>query len=590
MHRMHTAAMLLLTVLVSAAFATGSNSPTETARGSTGEAPGFQVRLQNRAETGGADWVGEDSLYFKAQGVTDTFYGCPKSEAPNPTPANCRPPFTFLNGQTVVGMDPFGQYAYEVSGTTLRRHNTGDGTYNDYTITRGSSCCMTNGFYLYVPVDSIVCKYALGGATLNLTTLNITPLQHGFSVARDTVWCSVGAGQLYGYACSRFTGGRVTPDVTWDIGSGTGSGVLVAWDGQYYYAVWTGGAPNTFKRFNADRTLSDSGTIGIDARGLMCLAPYRVGIDSLYFKSYAGTALMSAGKSADPAPVSRLPMAFQNYSSVPCMDPAGNYIYEVTSSNLRRFSTATGAYSNFPLAYPSGYACATDGNYVFAPNGPNVNKYTMTGTHVSTTTLNITCDPSSFALANDTIWATPHRNSGLFYGYASTRFNGDTISEDQQWNVGPGTNGTGNIAWDDTYYYVTWSGVANATFKRFTAARVLHDSGLVHGVNPLSVMCRWTSNIAVAEPVGAPPPGAFLALAPNPLRSGFTTLRYSLTRTGPASITVCDVAGRPVYRRPVAPEMNGAVQLDLREVPAGVYLVRLEAGQQQAVRKLVVQD
>ncbi len=309
--------------------------------------------------------------------------------------------------------------------------------------------------------------------------------------------------------------------------------------------------------------------------------------ESLYFKAYTGTALMCAGRSANPAPSNRVPMIFQEDQSVPCMDPLGNYIYEVYYSTLRRFSTTTGSYTDSYLSHMGDNACATDGNFIFVPNGSDVHKYTMTGTYVNTTTLNISCDRYSFALVNDTVWASPDRESEVFYGYAAARFTGGSLTEDQIWEVGPGTFGTGNIAWDGTYYYVPWIGTSPITFKRFTAARTLYDSGEVN-IDPRSVMCPWSA-VAVAEPTGTGLAPAALLVSPNPIRSGPATLRYGLTGTGHAKVTLYDVAGRPVYRRVVPAARNGSVQLDLRNLSGGVYLVRLDAGAYTAAQKLVVQ-
>jgi hypothetical protein len=225
----------------------------------------------NPLPSGSGDNVGPDSLYFKIWDSMDTLFGCPKSQVPNPTPANCRPAFTYLDNQTRVGMDPVGAYIYEVNSTTLRRHNTDDGTYTDYTISNGNTCCKTDGSFLYVPVGNVVYKYTLTGTLVSQTTLDITPLQHVFSLVSDTVWCGTNSGTLSGYACSKFTGGSITQDATWDLGAHAGSGVQIDWDGTYYYAGWNGSPDsNTFKRFNADRTVSADGMIYSSPFGVMC--------------------------------------------------------------------------------------------------------------------------------------------------------------------------------------------------------------------------------------------------------------------------------------------------------------------------------
>jgi hypothetical protein len=309
--------------------------------------------------------------------------------------------------------------------------------------------------------------------------------------------------------------------------------------------------------------------------------------ESLYFKAYAGTALMCAAKSANPSPTNRVPMSFRYGQSVPCLDPLGNYVYEVYADTLRRFSTTTGSYTDYPLSHTSGLVCATDGNYIFVPNSESVFKYTVTGGYVNTTTLDITCDAYSFAVANDTVWASPDRYGHVFKGYAASRFNGGSITASQSWDVGPGTNGTGNIAWDGAYYYVIWIGSSPVTFKRFTAARALHDSGQV-SIDPRSVM-TLTSGVGVAEPAGAGSAVASFAVAPSPLGRGPAFVRYSLPGAAPATIILYDVAGRPVYRQALPATASGAARLDLGELADGVYLVRLAAGAFAATQKLVLQ-
>ncbi len=80
-----------------------------------------------------------------------------------------------------------------------------------------------------------------------------------------------------------------------------------------------------------------------------------------------------------------------------------------------------------------------------------------------------------------------------------------------------------------------------------------------------------------------------LHIAPNPLTGGYATVRYSLPKAGPATLTVVDVAGRTVSSRTVLASRSGAVSLDLRSLSAGVYLVRLEADGFEITGKLIVQ-
>ncbi|MEO0080936.1 MAG: T9SS type A sorting domain-containing protein [candidate division WOR-3 bacterium] len=80
------------------------------------------------------------------------------------------------------------------------------------------------------------------------------------------------------------------------------------------------------------------------------------------------------------------------------------------------------------------------------------------------------------------------------------------------------------------------------------------------------------------------------AISPNPMASGWTTVRYTLPKPGPVSIAVFDVAGRCVLaRKLVAADCVSVASLDLRKIPAGVYLVRFDADGATATQKLVVQ-
>jgi hypothetical protein len=77
---------------------------------------------------------------------------------------------------------------------------------------------------------------------------------------------------------------------------------------------------------------------------------------------------------------------------------------------------------------------------------------------------------------------------------------------------------------------------------------------------------------------------------PNPLVGKVATVRYSLPKAGPVSISIFDVAGRSVSSRMLLASRTGAVNLDLRSLSAGIYLVRLNGDGFEQTRKLVVQQ
>jgi hypothetical protein len=78
-----------------------------------------------------------------------------------------------------------------------------------------------------------------------------------------------------------------------------------------------------------------------------------------------------------------------------------------------------------------------------------------------------------------------------------------------------------------------------------------------------------------------------LAVAPNPVSGGFATVRYNLPEPRTVTIDVFNISGRLVQSSIV--NRQSSIRLDLRSVPAGVYLVRVTSEGVTATQKLVVQ-
>jgi hypothetical protein len=94
----------------------------------------------------------------------------------------------------------------------------------------------------------------------------------------------------------------------------------------------------------------------------------------------------------------------------------------------------------------------------------------------------------------------------------------------------------------------------------------------------------------VSGSVGMEPyAGMSMTLSPSPLAGSVLHVEYSLNQTGPASVTIFDISGRPVATQRLVATRTGEVPMDLRRLSSGVYLVRLEDGRQSVVQKLVVQ-
>jgi len=95
--------------------------------------------------------------------------------------------------------------------------------------------------------------------------------------------------------------------------------------------------------------------------------------------------------------------------------------------------------------------------------------------------------------------------------------------------------------------------------------------------------------MASAGPLPSAGP-ARLTIVPNPLRSGFATLVWETGAASQSRLTrlrLYDATGRLVHSSFAI--RASSYRLDLRSAPAGVYIVRLDAGGLTATRKLVVQ-
>ncbi|MEO0010014.1 MAG: kelch repeat-containing protein, partial [candidate division WOR-3 bacterium] len=72
------------------------------------------------------------------------------------------------------------------------------------------------------------------------------------------------------------------------------------------------------------------------------------------------------------------------------------------------------------------------------------------------------------------------------------------------------------------------------------------------------------------------------ALTPNPLVKGYGLLSYSVPQAGEARVKVFDVTGRTVAEFGFVAQGTGTRSLDLRQLSAGIYLVKFEAAGQSA--------
>jgi hypothetical protein len=80
-----------------------------------------------------------------------------------------------------------------------------------------------------------------------------------------------------------------------------------------------------------------------------------------------------------------------------------------------------------------------------------------------------------------------------------------------------------------------------------------------------------------------------MELYPNPAKPGRVTVHYALPHAGPMTVVLLDVSGRAVRTQQVAAAgPNGAFNVDVRGLNAGVYVVKLGSGTGSQTRKLVI--
>ena len=81
---------------------------------------------------------------------------------------------------------------------------------------------------------------------------------------------------------------------------------------------------------------------------------------------------------------------------------------------------------------------------------------------------------------------------------------------------------------------------------------------------------------------------ASFTIAPNPL-ARIATVRYALPGTGLTMLDVYDAAGQKVLAQTITAGRAGTTSLDLSKLQAGVYIVKVNAGNFSSTQKLVVQ-
>ena len=149
------------------------------------------------------------------------------------------------------------------------------------------------------------------------------------------------------------------------------------------------------------------------------------------------------------------------------------------------------------------------------------------------------------------------------------------------WNFGDGT-------WtQDSGSSVshTFPQVAPDTVYKVSLAVTTASDRRIWACDTVRVLAPW-----VARPAGKSDlTKATISVSPNPVATGRATIRYSLPRPRPATMTLCDATGRMARREHLTLGRCGSFSVDLRGLKAGVYLAELKAQGVVARQKLVVE-
>ena len=310
--------------------------------------------------------------------------------------------------------------------------------------------------------------------------------------------------------------------------------------------------------------------------------------DSLYYKVFQSPYLWRTDKSGNGL-VSEGSFTWLDPQTGPCMDPAGNYIYEVYESTLRRHDARTGAHVDYPLAHPArALGCGTDGeHFYYGWTAWNFVKTTLAGVELSVTQLGQYYAPyHGIGVGRDTFWIVSDDFAPLDYrGYPCGEFTGDTAHYYSTIHNPLGGVGIGMpICWDGEQFFAACAGYPQSVICRWDAGHNLLDTVTI----PVDVRTVMTPRLptAVAEHPQS------LAPRPSPIAS---VVRGVLYLQAPRDMTempgISDRVPRPALldatgRRllDLAPGPN-----DLSRLAPGVYFVCPSAvGTQPAAASRIV--
>lgn len=176
---------------------------------------------------------------------------------------------------------------------------------------------------------------------------------------------------------------------------------------------------------------------------------------------------------------------------------------------------------------------------------------------------------------------------------------------------GPHTNWLSIMPYEGTIYYVLATTTGVFVTQQLEGASTfweLQDSDQIGFASAQMVQTRpadgliavatYGRGIFIGGPNGVPTAvddvlaeeQHLFQLFPNPTTGGLAQLAFDLAEPQRVSVTINDMSGKEIYRKAPQKYGAGAHQFDLQlgALSDGVYVVRLETGGQQLVRKLLV--
>jgi len=487
-------------------------------------------------------------------------------------------------------MDPNGDYVYEVYGTKLYRFSTTNGAMDSFTLSySGRYHCSTDGQYIYVPAGEFsrtIYKYTMTGAYVNTTTLSTTVEAITSSVCRDTFWASpsVGSTIRYAFPTSRFNGDTINYVTTWNIGGGSSPGCAgnIAYDGTCFYLGWLGASSNTFKRFYSNRTLWTTGTVTYDNRSCMSPCVYGVPGDVGCTRVIGPSDTIQYGDLVIPQ------AAVTNYSTVPQTFPVefdigACYAGTVLVTDLAPGDSATVSFDTWRVlnSGPFTIKCSTQ----LSSDSVRGNDKATAACFVSLVDAGTRVILAPTGTIPYGVPVAPQalvKNSGTAAATFTARFTIGTFYRDSQT--------VGNLPAGESLVvnFADWAADTAGYFATRCSIRLSGDQIPGDDMAEDSVLVQLTGVVDSSPLV----PHASLSVSPNPLASGFATVSFTGARehsgAGALRLSVYDIFGRRVLRSSLETRKS-PLPLDVRSLPAGVYLVEATAADVSATRKLVVQ-